>query len=88
MELVDKIAAGLETLGLDKYELRLEGNQAHVIAVADFFADKNTLQRQKYVMAAVREIITSGELHAVNIVTFTKDQYCLHCLAEGKEYTL
>lgn len=88
MELIDKISAGLESLGLDKYEVRLEGNQAFVIAIADLFADRNILQRQKYVMTAVKELITSGELHAVNIVALTKEQYRLHCLAEGKEFKL
>ncbi len=43
--------------------------------ISDQFSGKSPLQKQRLVMAAVKEQIASGELHALSIKTFTPDEW-------------
>lgn len=46
-----------------------------VIVISDLFKDKSTLQRHKMIYNIFPDELKSGELHALEIKTFTKDEY-------------
>ncbi len=49
-----------------------EGCSFSVIVTSDLFEGCSRVEQQKMVLAAVTEQITSGELHAITVKTFTK----------------
>ena len=52
-----------------------DGSHFEAIVISQDFAGKSLLQKQRLVMAAVREQIGSGELHALSIRTYTPDEW-------------
>ena len=58
-------------------EIRVEvdGSHVNIIAVGNVFEDKRTVQRQQVVYAALQEQIASGVIHAVNMKTFTNEEW-------------
>ncbi|QIB66593.1 BolA family protein [Kineobactrum salinum] len=52
-----------------------EGNRYDITVVGEVFAGKRPVQRQQLVYAALNEQIASGAIHAVNIRTFTPEQW-------------
>lgn len=52
-----------------------EGNRYEITVVGEVFAGKRPVQRQQLVYAALNEQIASGAIHAVNIRTFTPEQW-------------
>lgn len=54
-------------------ELALDGNRANIDICHEKFADLSRVKRQQAVYACINELITSGELHAVTIVTRVPD---------------
>lgn len=62
---------------LEGCEIRVdgEGNRYDITVVGEVFADKRPVQRQQLVYAALNEQIASGAIHAVNIRTFTPEQW-------------
>lgn len=68
-------------------ELKIENAEAHIIdttgtgdhfkaiVISDFFSGKNTLQRHKLIFELFPDELKSGELHALEIKTFTKEEY-------------
>jgi acid stress-induced BolA-like protein IbaG/YrbA len=62
---------------LAECEIRVEvdGSHVNIIAVGNIFEGKRTLQRQQLVYAALQEQIASGVIHAVNMKTFTLEEW-------------
>ena len=58
-------------------EIRVEvdGSHVNIIAVGNIFEGKRTVQRQQVVYAALKEQIASGVIHAVNMKTFTNEEW-------------
>ena len=58
-------------------EIRVEvdGSHVNIIAIGDIFKGKRIVQRQQLVYAALQEQIASGVIHAVNMKTFTTDEW-------------
>ncbi|MFT6221072.1 MAG: acid stress-induced BolA-like protein IbaG/YrbA [Oceanicoccus sp.] len=52
-------------------EVTVEGSHVALHIVSDVFGGLNTLKRQQKVYAVLSEHIASGEIHAVNMKTFT-----------------
>ena len=52
-----------------------DGSHFDAIVIGDCFAGQSMLQQQKMVYAALNDKITSGELHAISIKTYTPDQW-------------
>ena len=52
-----------------------EGNHLGVVAVGDVFAGLRPVQRQQRVYAALRELIASGDVHAVQIRAYTPEEW-------------
>ena len=62
---------------LQDCEVRVEGegNRYDITAIGEVFAGKRPVQRQQLVYAALAEQIANGSIHAVNIRTFTPEQW-------------
>lgn len=52
-----------------------EGNRYDVTVIGQIFEGKRPVQRQQLVYAALNEQIANGSIHAVNIRTFTPEQW-------------
>ena len=63
--------------GLPGSQVEVNGDGSHfeAVVVSDDFAGKTPIQKQRLVMAVVRQQIESGELHALSLKTFTKEQW-------------
>lgn len=63
--------------GMPDAEVRVTGDGSHfdAIVISDAFEGLNLLKRQRLVMDTVKPQITSGELHALSIKTFTREQW-------------
>lgn len=66
------IAAGLPGC---RVQVTGDGSHFEAVVVDSAFSGKSPLQKQRLVMATVREQIDSGELHALSIKTFTPDEW-------------
>ena len=62
-------------LTLDEVIVTQDGTHYKIIAVADFFADLSPVKRQQAIYTPLTEHISSGELHAITIKTFTPEQW-------------
>lgn len=51
------------------------GDRYDITVIGDVFAGKRPVQRQQLVYAALAEQIAGGAIHAVNIRTFTPEQW-------------
>jgi len=51
-----------------------DGYKYQATIVSDDFTDLNTMKRHQMVYAALNEVITSGDLHALTIKAYTKDE--------------
>ena len=58
-------------------EIRVEvdGSHVNIIVIGDIFEGKRTVQRQQLVYAALQQQIASGVIHAVNMKTFTSEEW-------------
>ncbi|MDC0404401.1 BolA/IbaG family iron-sulfur metabolism protein [Porticoccaceae bacterium] len=58
-------------------EIRVEGEGSHynIVVVGDCFEGKRSVQRQQLVYAVLNEVIASGEVHAVNMKLFTRNEW-------------
>ena len=63
--------------GLPGCEVTASGDGSHfdVIVIGEMFAGKTSVNRQRMVYATVNEQITSGALHAINIKTYTPEEW-------------
>lgn len=60
-----------QALSLDEVYVTTDGSHFKVIAVSQSFENMSRIKQQQFVYAPLMEKITSGELHAVTIKTFT-----------------
>ena len=60
-----------------------DGSHFEAVVVSEAFAGMSPIQKQRLVMAAVRQQIDSGELHALSIKTFTPQQWAERESSEG-----
>jgi acid stress-induced BolA-like protein IbaG/YrbA len=69
--------AELIRAGMPAAEVSVTGDGSHfeAIVVSAAFAGKSLLQKQRLVMATVKDQIASGELHALSIKTFTPEEW-------------
>lgn len=54
--------------------VKVEGSHVALTIVSDTFDGLNTLKRQQSVYGVLSEHIASGEIHAVNMKTLTKQE--------------
>jgi len=52
-----------------------EGNSYDITAVGDVFSGMRPVQKQQLVYGALGEQIADGSIHAVNISTYTPDEW-------------
>lgn len=52
-----------------------DGYYFNVTAISDSFEGLNAVKRQQAVYKGLQQVIADGSLHAVNIKTFTEQQY-------------
>ncbi|MFT6277182.1 MAG: acid stress-induced BolA-like protein IbaG/YrbA [Halioglobus sp.] len=52
-----------------------EGNHYDIVAIGNVFEGLRPVQKQQVVYAVLREQIADGSVHAVNIKTFTPQQW-------------
>ena len=64
-----------DALALDELQVKFDGSQCSVVAVADMFGDLSRVKRQQVVFAPLAEAIKDGSIHAVTVKTFTKAQW-------------
>lgn len=57
--------------------VKVEGNgyQYELTIVTDIFAHKSKVARQQWVYAQLKDLITSGKLHALTMKTWTKEEW-------------
>ena len=73
-------AASVQTLvnaGLENCEVTVNGEGSHyeIRVVGEVFAGLRPVARQQLVYAAMSEQIADGSIHAVNIRTFTAEEW-------------
>lgn len=61
----------------DVFYIKVEGDgyQYHITVVSDVFLNKPKVARQQWVYAQLKELITTGKLHAISIKTWTKEEW-------------
>ena len=62
---------------LDNCDIKVDvdGSHVNIIVVGDIFEGKRTVQRQQLVYAALQEHIASGVIHAVNMKTYSPEEW-------------
>jgi acid stress-induced BolA-like protein IbaG/YrbA len=72
----DQVTSLLQT-SLSDCDIQVEGEGSHynIVIVGDCFAGKRAVQRQQLVYAVLNSAIASGEMHAVNMKLFTRDEW-------------
>jgi acid stress-induced BolA-like protein IbaG/YrbA len=72
----DEVKALLE-VQLDDCQIKVETDGSHfnIVVVGDIFDGKRPVQRQQLVYGALKEKIASGAMHAVNMKTYTRQEW-------------
>ncbi|WP_028303256.1 BolA family protein [Oceanospirillum maris] len=52
-----------------------DGRHFEIIVIGEVFASLNPVKKQQYVYSGLNELIASGDVHAVQIRTFTTEQW-------------
>jgi len=52
-----------------------DGRHFEIIVVGEVFASLTAVKKQQYVYSGLNDLIASGDVHAVQIRTFTPDQW-------------
>ena len=55
--------------------IKVDGNHATITVVSEVFATLSRVKKQQVVYAPLKELIASGELHAVSIKTYTPTEW-------------
>lgn len=63
--------------GLPECDVTVKGDGSHfdAIVVGEVFDGKSLVAKQKLVYATVNDVITSGQLHALSIKTYTPAEW-------------
>jgi acid stress-induced BolA-like protein IbaG/YrbA len=73
---IDELHALLEREFLNAYiDVKHSGNHYSITVVDDVFVGKKPVQRQQLVYSVLQEEITSGSIHAVQIKTYSKQEW-------------
>ena len=56
-------------------QVESEGSHYNIVAIGDLFDGKRAVQRQQIIYAALKEQISSGAIHAVNMKIFTLNEW-------------
>lgn len=75
MEVVEIEKLINDALELDELQVKFDGSQCSVVAVADMFGELSRVKRQQAVFAPLADAIKSGAIHAVTVKTYTKEQW-------------
>ncbi len=72
----DQVTSLLQA-SLSDCDIQVEGEGSHynIVIVGDCFAGKRAVQRQQLVYAVLNSAIASGDMHAVNMKLFTRDEW-------------
>lgn len=52
-----------------------DGYKYQLTIVTDIFLDKSKVARQQWVYAQLKDLITTGKLHALSMKTWTKEEW-------------
>ena len=55
--------------------IKIDGSHATITVVSDVFTTLSRVKKQQVVYAPLKELIASGELHAVSIKTYTPTEW-------------
>jgi acid stress-induced BolA-like protein IbaG/YrbA len=70
--IIDIVRTRLESeLAPERLDIEIEGNRLSIVIVSACFETLNRVKRQQKVYAALDSYITSGEIHAVTMKTYT-----------------
>ena len=70
--ITDIVRTRLESeLAPERLDIEIEGNRLSIVIVSACFEALNRVKRQQKVYAALDSYITSGEIHAVTMKTYT-----------------
>ncbi len=61
-----------------QFEVRGEGDRYDILAIGQVFEGLRPVRKQQLVYAALSDQIADGSIHAVNIRTFTPEQWQAH----------
>ena len=65
----------LATGMVEHVAIESDGYHYHVTVVSDIFSEKSKLLRQKWVYAQLKQYITAGSLHALQMKTWTISEW-------------
>ncbi|SFR46731.1 Acid stress-induced BolA-like protein IbaG/YrbA, predicted regulator of iron metabolism [Pseudidiomarina maritima] len=65
----------LDELDVTEVLVKLDGSHANITVVGEMFAELSRVKKQQVVYAPLKELIASGELHAVSIRTYTPTEW-------------
>jgi len=72
----DDVKSVLETQLVDcEIKVEADGSHVNIIVIGDIFEGKRAVQRQQLVYAALNEHIASGAIHAVNMKTYSVQEW-------------
>ncbi len=84
-KLIQGLIAGMQTkeiedlvktlIKADKIEASGDGYHFQLLVVANDFINKTKLERQQLVYQALQQKISSGELHAISMQTYTVEEF-------------
>ena len=58
-----------------EFQVATDGGHFNIVAIGEIFTNKRPVKRQQLIYGALGEQISSGEIHAVNIKTFTREEW-------------
>ncbi len=61
--------------GVSYVKVEGDGYQYQLTIVTDIFLNKSKVARQQWVYAQLKELITSGALHALTMKTWTQEEW-------------
>lgn len=72
-----KVVEKMVREAIDNAEVMVEGAGANydITVVSEIFADMRPVKKQQTVYAALTASLADGSIHAVNIATFTPDEW-------------
>lgn len=65
----------VDTGEVDYVHVGGDGYHYQLIVVSDLFINQTSVKRQQWVYAQLKDWIAEGRLHAVNMQTYTKDEW-------------
>lgn len=72
-EEIEEIFKGLAEVSYVKVEG--DGYKYQLTVVSDVFLQQSKVKRQQWVYAQLKELITTGKLHALSMQTWTKEEW-------------